>query len=159
MTAGNRILGLLIVGGLLVLVAPWLLACLAPLGLDVQGLPDPERVYQENERSQRLDAQREPALRRIRDLDAIIPELIEGRLTLAEASRRLRAGQDDNPGFWAVVRQAEPGTSEEERLYRHLVRLAGEELASQPERARSVRLRLEAELRALLGTAPRSAAR
>ena len=156
MSVGNRLLALVIVGSLLLLAAPWLLAWVVPMGLRVQDLPDLGQVLQqESERGARLDAERGPALRRIAALDRIVEDLIEGRLTLAEAGRRVRAGHDDDAGFWVVVRQADQGASEEELLYRHLIHLAGDSLAEEPERGRVVRLRLEAELRAWLARAKR----
>jgi hypothetical protein len=157
MTVGNRLLAVLTLCALPLLAVPWLVGWVAPLSFDFEGTPDPAlAVEQEDKRSEAMDAERAPVLRRIRATDQIVQDLIDGRLTLAEAGRRLRAEQDGNPGFWIVVRRDQPGDSDEERVYRHLLTLVSEGLPNEPARAGAVRQRLEAELRALL---PRPAPR
>jgi hypothetical protein len=154
MTAGNRLLGLLVTSALLLLGAPWLMGELGRLGLESPERPDPALVLaQEDERGARLDSQRGLALRRMRTLDRIVQDLIDGRLTLAEAARQLRTAQDGNPGFWVVAHAQEKAATEDEVLYRHLVWLVSDSLENEPERARVVRQRLEVQWAALMAKA------
>jgi hypothetical protein len=151
MASAHRLVALLTVGGLLLFAVPFLPAWLAPLGADLPGLDSAGRILQgEGERGARLEAEREVIARRHLDLERIIEDLIAERLTLKEAAERLRAAQDDNPAFWVVVRLRDQGASDEENLYHHLLSIVDFSLADEPERARSVRRRLEAELQVVL---------
>jgi hypothetical protein len=143
-----RLLALAVVAGLL--LAALLPAWLACLGFDTQDLADSFGAWQrESGRAAQLDARSEVVRDRLLTTERITQELIEGRLTLEEAARRLCELHEEVPLFWQVLR-LEEGTSDEERLCRHLIDRAGIGLSEDPERARAVAWRLEGELEELL---------
>ena len=58
---------------------------------------------------------------RLRSKDRIIRELIAGRLSVNDAGRQYAALPAAPPGFLEHVRKSEQGTSDHERLCRHLI--------------------------------------
>jgi hypothetical protein len=149
--AGSRLLTLLTVGALVLLATPFVPAWLAPLGLDFGTAPSSARALRrEGERAGKLDAAIVATQDRSLAGGQIIRELLDGRLTLPAAARRLGALHADDAAFLFVVRVHEPGTTDDERLCRHLISIVGADLADEPARARAIRSRLEAELQAFL---------
>ena len=101
----------------------------------------------QSERRERLEAIRTVALARSRARRATSQALAEGRLTLIEAGARLQEFARTARVFrWQDFRICVPGNSDEERFCHEAIDCAEAELVNQPERARAVRQRLEAEL-------------
>jgi hypothetical protein len=121
---------------------------LSPLGLDFGDLPAQYRRMDElRQRGEELDRNREALLRRIEAKEAVVAELVAGRLTLLQAAARFRALKGDPPGV-AELFPPEWGRSEGERLCREVMVWVNGWLAERaPERAAAVAARLEAELR------------
>jgi hypothetical protein len=127
------------------------LFALAGCNFRVPDLSGPD-VAEALRRDAELEARRQLGLDCLRTREAISRALVEGRMTLFEAAARLRDCSLSDPGFrWDSFRRCFPGDSDEERFCRRAIDGAVGLLAARPERARAVRLRLEAELNAALG--------
>ncbi len=93
-----------------------------------------------------LDAGWTRQSQRIRAKDRIALDLIDGRISLAEAGRRLDALPDAPPHFHELLRQREGGATEEENCRRHMLDYACTALEGDPIRQAALRRRLTAEL-------------
>jgi predicted aconitase len=73
--------------------------------------------------------------------------VIEGRMSLAAATEQFRAISKGNPHFsWEILREVYPGETDDERLSRQVIAAVYNDLSDQPEQAKAVVARLEAEL-------------
>lgn len=84
-------------------------------------------------------------LRRIAIKEALVTELIAGRLTLAEAAARFLELHEDEPGHLAVLRSSVPGDTDLERSARNVIDYVGERVPDQTHRS-DLCSRLEADL-------------
>jgi hypothetical protein len=98
-------------------------------------------------RQERLQRQLEGIQQRMRAKEAIVLEVIAGHLTLRQAAARFQELDIDKPtihlGYW---RATYPGDTDEERYCCTILRSVEIELSHNPQQARAVRQRLEAEL-------------
>jgi hypothetical protein len=95
----------------------------------------------------RLDTRFIMAEERRLTLRHIAQKVMDGRLTLREAARRYRDHNATNPGFdRRSFEVGFPGGNDEERCCRQVITRVECELGHAPERARAVRLQLEAVL-------------
>jgi hypothetical protein len=118
-------------------------------GLDVWSLPDSfMRMQHEAERRADLNAQRARYERLQRARQQLIGELVVGRHNLVDVARALPDLCAVSPEvFWQAVDFEGKGDSRGERLCRFAIHLAYTHLdVDQPEEARRVAARLEAEL-------------
>jgi hypothetical protein len=156
MTLFSRLLPFFILACLVLAVAAFLRGCFA--APDPSAPPPPASagsLQRERQRGADLDAKMEASRAQLFGRSRIARDLVDGRLTLAEAVRRLRALQAGNAVFWEGLRAYEMGDSDTERLGRHLIGRAQGILSDEPRRARTVLARLEAELEGLkAGEAP-----
>jgi len=130
------------------------LLALARRDMPVWDLSNPDAA-DEHRRGAVLEANRQRALARHRTQVAISQALAEGRLPLLKAAARLRECERSAPSFrWDVFRTLYPGASDEERFCRKAIDYAVKLLHAQPERARAVQPRLEAELSTALRHGP-----
>jgi hypothetical protein len=121
-----------------------------------------ERYQQEVRRREALKAKLAefPRLRAARN--QIARELIDRRVTLAEAAARFRELDTktmDPQMYSRVLKLRYPGATEEERICRKVIRHALEIVKQQPDVAASLEARLEAELQDHLGQGEASARR
>jgi hypothetical protein len=145
---GVALLLVAVLGAVLYAVRP---ACLAQLGLDVWELPALLEKLREGERTGEKYARE---LERIavmeRRKQAVVQELIAGRLALAEATWRFH--QVDDGSDWVALKEfryKHPGEGDDVlrcRLVIHWVKLT---LCERPEECRAVVARLDAELAGL----------
>jgi hypothetical protein len=78
----------------------------------------------------------------------ICQDLIDGRITLAEATQRFDELPDPPENLHEQLRRYFVGATHRERLARSIIHWACEMLADQPDRVRELRLRWEGELTA-----------
>jgi hypothetical protein len=125
---------------------------LAPAGLDFGDVPATMRRYAEQvKRGKRLDEALEDGLDRIEARQRVVRDVIDRRLSLAEAAARFQELDLASPTFnWERFRAETPGATDEERQCRAVLRHVCSELAEDPGRAQAEGRRLEAELRELL---------
>jgi hypothetical protein len=95
-----------------------------------------------------LDRQAEKIRQRRLARDELCRDLIAGKITLAQAGRRLRDLPDQPIGFVEKLRIGEEGDTDEQRLCNHIIDRACNLLHSEPVKAEALRRRLKAELRA-----------
>jgi hypothetical protein len=81
--------------------------------------------------------------------DEICRDLIAGRITLAQAGRRLRELPNQPDGFVENLRRSEEGATDDERLCNHIIDRTCDLLRTEPARAEAVRQKLKGELSAL----------
>jgi hypothetical protein len=77
--------------------------------------------------------------------DEICRNLIDGRISLTRASRRLLELPSRPAYFWDMLRQNVPGATDDERLANYIIDRAC--LVAEPAQAQALRHRLESELR------------
>jgi hypothetical protein len=129
------------------------------LGLDECGPPEVrQQLAAERQRGTLLDRRQEVVRRRLDAKNEVVGQLLDRRLTLAEAAawfKSLNESPADCPAAW---HGEFPGASEGERLCRQVISWVHAELAQQSaSQAEAVCGRLEDELQALLrrdGTVP-----
>jgi hypothetical protein len=80
--------------------------------------------------------------------DEIYQDLIDDRITLAQASCRLEELPSRPSYFWDMLRQNVSGANDDERLANYIVDRACSLLAAEPARAGALRHRLETQLHA-----------
>jgi hypothetical protein len=115
-------------------------------GLDVWNVRDLEQELETATRNQdRLTVEDATILNRIHVKEALIGDLIAGRVSLAEATAQFLAFNADNPGCVAVLRVAYPGDTDEERTAHNVMDYAIQRVANPAERA-ALASRLAAEL-------------
>jgi hypothetical protein len=117
------------------------------LGLDWWDWPNSLRQYEAaSGRAEELARQDPFALEQIKAKDAIARELIDGRLTLAQATRRVL----DLPGMTEYrrreIHRVFAGATAEESMSQHVIMWACDLLDKEPARAEALRRRLHAEL-------------
>jgi hypothetical protein len=120
----------------------------ARLGLDPRDLVQLPLHYQfQSSRQQLLESQDRAVLESIAAKEVLLPEVVAGRMTLAEAANRFRAMDAQNPCFrWATFRESHPGQSEAECYGHAVIDAVRAYLKDRPVEARAVSRRLEAEL-------------
>jgi hypothetical protein len=131
-------------------------------GLDWWHLPALERDRRAAaDRVQELDAEREATARRMALKEAVVAELVAGRVSLAEVTALFAAMDRDRPGYADGLRASFPDCPEREVVLRNTIGYALTRVTDPTERER-LAARLEAELREVLarpgepsdGTAP-----
>src|SRR5438270_1397813 len=106
-----------------------------------------QQVQQEEDRrGEEIEVKQRQFHARMQTKDHICRELVEGHLTLTQATRQVAALPDAPPGFWQELRHSEKGDTDEERLYWHVIDWACVLVGDEPARAAALRRRLEAEL-------------
>jgi hypothetical protein len=129
------------------------------MGLDVlSGSTSRDELSTGTEEGRDLDAASAEVRRRIDTKDALIQNLIAGRATLAAVTAQFLALDENRPSYMAVLRNNQPGATDEEKMARNVISYA---LPSLNERSliqkAAVLVRLEAELHHLTsGQAPTS---
>jgi hypothetical protein len=99
----------------------------------------------------RLDALSKGVVRRATTKEAVVQDLIDGRLGLLEAAARFRDLNERLPAFpWGEFRQVYPGGSDDERHCRQVIAFVLANVRSRPEGDAAVVGRLEAELQGRL---------
>jgi hypothetical protein len=125
--------------------------CARRLGLDFWNVAGLRREIAQSEHQIALLDEEVAAIRRRMDRkDAIIGEVIEGRLRLRDAVDQFRRLGESWPRMWAIqryyLRQAYPGRSDDECLARNVIERVHMCLHADPPRERAVVDRLEAEV-------------
>jgi hypothetical protein len=105
-----------------------------------------EDLRRELKRADVLEAERQKVAAHLTAKIQVATDLAAGRLTLVEATVRVRDLKDKPGYFWRSIRQYEAGSSEEERLCRHVIGWTEAMLCNQPARAARVNARLKKEL-------------
>jgi hypothetical protein len=119
---------------------------------DDPGSTDGPRAYAAMlQRATELDQSLRARQRRLRAQDQIAHELVAGRITLAEATRRFGELPNAPEKFYELLSLGFPGNSDQERLGRLVISWACSVLEKQPDQAAFLCWRLETEL-ADLGT-------
>jgi hypothetical protein len=123
------------------------------LGLDGSAPPDVRRQMEaERQRAALLDRRTEVVRRRLDAKNEIVGQLVDGRLTLAEAAAWFKALNESPADCPAVPHGEFPGASEGERLCRQVMSWVRADLSRQSaSQAEAMSVRLEEELRTLLG--------
>ena len=117
-------------------------------GLDFWNVPRfHERVRQAEARELELEAAHEAVTRRIRIKDALVRDLIDGHLTLAEVVDQFAAlTGPDQRGMW-LIRAIYPGADDREKLTANVLQYVRIALNRDPSRREEVLARLRAERR------------
>jgi hypothetical protein len=122
------------------------------LGLDGCGPPDArQQLEAERQRAALLDRRDEVVRGRLEAKTVVVGQLLDGRLTLAEAAAWFKS-LNESPADYPAVRHGEfPGASEGERLCRQVINWVEAELGRQSaSQAEAISVRLEEELQTLL---------
>jgi hypothetical protein len=134
--------GLLITGGCA--LSPDLFV---DLGLDWWNWPKELREADaESERANELAGRRQTLDSQKQRKDQICRALIDGRLTLAEATRQFMELPGTTEAMWQGIRSHFAGATPEESMSRRVILWACGLLGQEPERAEALRRRLLAEL-------------
>jgi hypothetical protein len=122
------------------------------LGLDGSGPSDVGRQMEaERQRAALLDRRHEVVRRRLDAKNMVVGQLLDGRLTLAEAAAWFKALNESPADCPAVSHGESPGASEGERLCRQVIGWVQAERAGQSaSQAEATSVRLEEELQTLL---------
>jgi hypothetical protein len=120
------------------------------LGLDVWNVPALQDELRTGEGTDRqLTDQSEEVRRRIAVKDAIITELLDGQITLAEATDRFTALNAGYPEYLLTIRATQPGDTDREKFARNVIAFA--RLRTAPDQVEAVTSRLEGELQEMTG--------
>jgi hypothetical protein len=123
------------------------------LGLDVWNAPALEAELRAGEdMGRRLSEQDEGVRRRIVVKDAIVGELIAGRVTLARATERFAALNAGQPEYMEAIRASFPGETDHEKCARNVIAFA--RMRVPPDQRDAVEARLEAQLHEMTGALP-----
>jgi hypothetical protein len=122
------------------------------LGLDFWSVPALQAAIERDRRREvELEARCEVTLQRIALKQALTTELTAGRLSLRDTAALFRDLDGDRPVYIAVMRWANPGSTDEECYCRAVIRYT--EPGNQGDgHGREAARRLEAELECLLAT-------
>jgi hypothetical protein len=123
-----------------------------PTGPDSPG-PDGTTIEFEEEwaRGRQLEVERKAAVATVAAKIEVMAQVLDGRLSLAEAAARFRELDDSNPGFVRdAFEQSWPGRSDAERYARAVLTHLRGYLRDHPDRDPEAILPLEAELVRLL---------
>ncbi len=117
------------------------------LGFDFWSLSDldPE-FHAEQRRRADLDALDATALQRVALKDAVIRDLLNGRMTLVEAAGQFRRINDNYANADAILRLMFPGTTTEEALCRNVLTFVEMSLQNEPDQGAPVLHELRGEL-------------
>jgi hypothetical protein len=118
----------LVYSGLVLAMLPGMVLCA------LNCAPDPATFWseswlriaapEEQQRRKELNRRQQETQQRLTLKQAVVRDLAEGRLELLEAAARLRELDRRNPEFsWELFRQQMPGSSDEERHCRQVIRL------------------------------------
>lgn len=120
-------------------------------GLDVWNAPALQREYEEGvERSRGLDADGDKILCRIEVKEALVQQLIDGRITLAEVSARFLAMNRTYADQMQTLRHAYPDITDAERSARNVVTFVQARMNGlPPARKAEVALRVAGEFHGL----------
>lgn len=138
-----------LLAGLTALQPVWLTS----LGLDVGKLAElSQQIDRENQRGEELKAVQRDLSRKLVVKNQAIRELIDGRLSLAEAVARFRALSEESPSAVEKIRESYPAASLGGSVCRQVLSWAEFEVHwSSPECETEVMARLEEEARGILG--------
>jgi len=107
-------------------------------------------INTDSEESQRLDRISCHLIRRIHVKDALVSNLIEGRMTLKEVTAQFLLLNKDDPVIMQEIRRMYPGATEVEASARNVISYAGSSLASEsPFRRLQALARFEVEFQDL----------
>jgi len=121
-------------------------------GLDVWTLPQDEAaLYAQQERERKLDKQSEVVSRRFSLKNNIIQEVIDDRISVADAAQQFNALNQVEPQINTMTLSTFSANSAEEATLLQVVRFVKTELQTQPAKARDVIKRLGAEIKLLTG--------
>jgi hypothetical protein len=109
-----------------------------------------ETLRKAQELEEAIEARLERQVARLRAKEHICRDLIASRVSLSQAARQVSELPDAPDSFWATLRSMETGTTDEERVCRHLIDWACGLVMHEPDQAEALRQRLEAELQARL---------
>lgn len=124
----------------------------ATAGVDVWNLPDlQEQLDDATEQGRELDSSDEMYRRRIEVKEALMADLIAGRVTLAEATDRFLTLSALHPEQLDAIRAAFPGSSDREKVARNVVQYANSRIPAGPQKA-AVVARFEAEFDQLVSS-------
>jgi hypothetical protein len=119
------------------------------LGADVWNMPAlTEQVRTTETEGTRLAAEDTEVQRRIAIKDAIVTELLAGRITLADATDQFTAMNTSRPHYMAAIRDTFPGATDREKMARNVISFATPRVAGAAQSATASRL--EAELQQML---------
>lgn len=156
----SRLMVAFVVVALVIPVAAALTNCAwaKSVGINVLGGSQQDELSIETEESHDLDAESAEVRRRIDVKDALIQNLIAGRTTLAEVTAQFLALDENRPAYMAVLRNNQPGATDEEKMARNVISYTHSSLNERSLIQKAVVLaRLEAELHHLAtGQAPGS---
>jgi hypothetical protein len=143
LTSYTAFVGVLFVGFYVFSPTLW-----APADADLSGAPELLREYlEEQDRYQTLQQRLQVIQARLAAQTRICRELIDERLTLAEAARQFRDLPEAPNNYLELLRREYKEDTDEECLSRLVIRWACDELRDDPERAQQMRRRWEKELR------------
>lgn len=116
------------------------------IGADVWNMPAlKEQVRAADAEDDRLTTEDDDVLRRIAIKDAIVQELIAGRITLATATDRFTELNVGRPRYLAALRDGYPGATDQEKFARNVISFAVSRV--EPTERPALSSRLETELR------------
>jgi hypothetical protein len=108
--------------------------------------PEPPPAGEQAERAGDLEERRQAILRRHREQERVVRELVGGRRTLLQAAAAFRALAAADNALDAPLRETYPAATDEERLCRWVIAYLRTSLGDEPGAAELV-ARLEQELR------------
>ena len=143
-TIGRRFLGVAAVAALSAVPLAWLAGWAAEQTLGLSGLS--RSLAEARPRRRDLDDAIRRAAVRVRAKEAVVTELLAGRVTLLQAAARFRAIDRAMPeGFWARFGRTRPDDSDHEYYCRQVIGYVTP--TTDDDRSWELVLRLEAELR------------
>jgi len=119
------------------------------IGADVWNVPAlNEQLRQSEDAREDLDAEDTEIRRRIAVKEALVAELIDGHVSLADVTARFLAINATRPHYMAAIRQSFPGATDQEKTARNVISYA---LARAPAgTADALAARLNAELERMI---------
>jgi hypothetical protein len=122
------------------------------IGADVWNMPAlQEQVREAAAEDARLSDEGDDVLRRIAIKDAIVGDLIAGRVTLVEATDRFTALNAARPRYLAALRESFSGATDQEKFARNVISFAV--CRVEPHERAELSSRLETELQQTLAVA------
>jgi hypothetical protein len=119
------------------------------IGADVWNVPAlEEQIRASKSAGEQLEAEDTDVRNRILIKEAIVTDLIAGRISLAEAAEQFTVLNADHPRYTEVIRAQFPGVPDHEMMARHVIAYALPRAAAHERSA--VAKRLDAELHQML---------
>src|SRR5262245_1705481 len=92
------------------------------LGLDFWSVPElQDRIARQRRHRVMLDVEDEIVLRRIARKEALVQELLAGRMGLLETAAWFRELNAERPDYLPMIRNAFPGSTDDERYCRNVI--------------------------------------